>query len=57
MPTYDSWIWWADDDLFYLVPTSLLVLVGFAFTFDPVESKDSGLVFTGVMWSTLRLPY
>ena len=34
MPTYDSWIWWADDDLFYLVSTSLLVLVGFAFTFD-----------------------
>ena len=35
MPAYDSWIWWADGDLFYLVPTSFLVLVDFAFTFDP----------------------
>ena len=47
MPTYDSWIWWADGDLFYHVPTSLLVLLPSHMTLVLVESKDSGLVFIG----------
>ena len=47
MPTYDSWIWWADGDLFYHVPTSLLVLLPSHLTLVLVKSKDSGLVFIG----------